>query len=69
MGLFLPWLLLLFISPPLDKCVQSCEHLIEEKTGEVICNQSFAPCNSCGSFKRPNKYDMLCGAVAHFETQ
>lgn len=27
----------------------------EKKTGEVICNQLYAPCNACGSFKRPSK--------------
>lgn len=68
-GLFVLWLLLLFISLPLDKCIRSCEHLIEKKTGEVICNPLYAPWNACGGFKRPNKYDMLQGAVAHFETQ
>lgn len=35
-------LLLLFISPLLDKCVQRCEHLIEEMTGEVIFNDLYA---------------------------
>lgn len=67
-GLFVLWLLLLFISLALDKCIWSCEHVIEEKTGEVICNQLYAPCNACGSFQGPNKCNMLRGAVAYFET-
>lgn len=53
----------------MDECIQSCEHLIEKKTGEMICNQLYAPCNARGSFKRAHKYDMLRRAVARFETR
>lgn len=66
--LFVLWLLLLFISLPLDKCIRSRERLIEKKTGEEICNQLYAPCNAGGSFKRTSKCDIPRGAVAHFET-
>lgn len=64
MGLFVLWLLLLFGSLPLDRCIHSFEHLIEKKTGEVICNRAMLVVASRG----PTKYDMLQGAVAHFET-
>lgn len=52
-GLFVLRLLLLFIF----LSIWSYEHLIEEKTGEAICNQLYTACDAHASFKRLGKYD------------
>lgn len=56
MGLFVLRLLLFFIFLPLEESIQSYEHLIEEQTGEAICNQSYTVRDAHASFKRPGKY-------------